>query len=53
MGAFSASSLFEDVPRYVASDCNLIVEHILINYGDFAEAGQRYYEAESSQQLFQ
>ena len=42
----------EDVPRCVACDCNLSVEHILIECGDFAEVRHRYYEAESLQQLF-
>ena len=43
----------EDVPRCVACDCNVTVEHILIECGDVAEVRQRYYEAESLQQLFQ
>ncbi len=42
----------EDVPRCVACDCNLTVEHILVECGDFAEVRQRYYDAESLQQLF-
>ncbi len=43
----------EDVPRCVACDCNLTVEHILIECDDFTEVRQRYYDAESLQQLFQ
>ncbi len=43
----------EDVPRCVACDCNLTVEHILIECGDFTEVRQRYYDAENVQQLFQ
>ena len=43
----------EDVPRWMASDCDLTVEHILIECGDFVEVRQRYYDAESLQQLFQ
>ena len=42
----------EDIPRCVACDYSLTVEHILIERGDFAEVRQRYYEAESLQQLF-
>ncbi len=43
----------EGIPRCVACDCNLTVEHVLIECGDFAEVRQQYYEAESLQQLFQ
>ena len=43
----------EDIPRCVACDCNLTVEHILIECGDFAEVRQRYYDVESLHQLFQ
>ncbi len=43
----------EDVPRCVACDCNLTVEHILIECGDFSEVRQRYHDAGSLQQLFQ
>ena len=43
----------EDVPRCVACDCSITVEHILIECGDFAEVRKRYYDAESLQQLFQ
>ena len=42
----------EDVPRCVACDCDLAVEHNLFECGDFAEVRQRYYEAENLQQLF-
>ena len=43
----------EDVPKCVACGCNLTVKHILIECGDFTEVRQRYYNAESLQQLFQ
>ena len=43
----------EDVSKCVASDCNLTLEHILIECRDFAEVGKRYYDAENLQQLFQ
>ncbi len=43
----------EDIPRCVACDCNLTVEHVLIECWDYAEVRQQYYEAESLQQLFQ
>ena len=43
----------EDILRCVACDCNLTVEHVLTEYGDFAEVRQQYYQAESLQQLFQ
>ncbi len=43
----------EDAPRCVACDRDLTVEHILIECGDFAEVRQRYFDAESLQQLFQ
>ena len=43
----------EDVPRCVACDCDFTVEHILIECGDFVEMRQKYYDAESLQQLFQ
>ena len=43
----------EDMPRCVACDCNLIVVHVLIEYGEFSEVRQQYYEAEGLQQLFQ
>ena len=33
--------------------CDLTVEHIVVECGDFAEVRERYYEAESLQQLFQ
>ena len=42
----------DDVPRFVACDCSLNVEHILIEYGDFEEVRQRY-DARNLQQLFQ
>ena len=42
-----------DVPRCVSYDCDLPVEHILIECGNFAEVRQRYYDAEKLQQLFQ
>ena len=42
----------EDVSRCVVCDCNLIVEHILIECSDFAKVRQNYYDAESLQQLF-
>ena len=42
----------KDVPRCVAWDCNLTLEHILIECGVFAEVRPRYYEVENSQQLF-
>ncbi len=42
----------KDVPRCVVCDCNVTVEHILIECGDFAEVRQRYYEAEDLQKLF-
>ena len=32
----------KDVPTCVACDCNLTVEHILIECGDFAEVRQNY-----------
>ena len=41
-----------DVPRCLACDCDLSVEHILIECEDFAEVRQRYYHAENLQQLF-
>ena len=43
----------EDVPRCVASDCNVTVEHILIECGNCVEVRQRYYDAESLQRLLQ
>ena len=43
----------EDVPRYMACDCNLTVEHVLFEGGDFAEVRQIYYDAKDLQQLFQ
>ncbi len=43
----------EDIPGCVACDCDLTVEHILIECGDFAEVRQKYFDAESLQQLFQ
>ncbi len=43
----------EDMPRCVACDGNLTVEHVLIECVDIAEVRQQYYEADSSQQLFQ
>ena len=43
----------EDVPKCVACDCDLTVEHILIECGDFAAVRQIYYDAESLQQQFQ
>ncbi len=43
----------EDRPRCVACDCNLTVEHVLNECGDFAEVRQQYYDSESLQQLFQ
>ncbi len=42
----------EDVPRYVACDYDLTLEHILIECGGFAVVRQRYYEAEDISQLF-
>ena len=42
----------EDVPRYVACDCDLTVEHIRIECEDYAEVRQRYYDAKNLQ-LFQ
>ena len=41
------------MPRCVTCDCNLTVEHILIEHGDFPEVKQKYYDAESLQKLFQ
>ena len=43
----------EDMPRDVACNYDLTVEHILIEFGDFAEVIQWYYEAETLDQLFQ
>ena len=43
----------EDVPRCVACDCDLTVEHILIECGEFAEVRQKYYDAENLRHLFQ
>ena len=43
----------EDLSRCVACDCDLTVEHILIEWGDFLEVRQRYFDAEGLQQLFQ
>ena len=43
----------DDVPRCVACDCDLTVEHILIRCGTKRELRQRYYDAENLQQLFQ
>ena len=37
----------ESIPRCVAYDCDLTVEHILIKYGDFAEGRQRYFDVEN------
>ena len=37
----------EDVPRCVACDCNLTVEHIVIECGDFGEVRQRYYDTDN------
>ena len=37
----------EDVPRCVACDCDLTVEHILIECGVFAEVRQTYFDAEN------
>ena len=37
----------EDGPRCVACECDLTVEHILIEYTGFVEVGQRYYDAEN------
>ncbi len=42
----------EAVPTCVDCDCNLTVEHILLECGDFPEIRQRYYDAEDLQQLF-
>ena len=42
----------EDVPRRVACDCDLTVEHIRIECGNFTEGRQIYYDAESLQTLF-
>ena len=42
----------EDVPACVACDCDLTVEHILIECGDLTEVRQTYYDAENLQQLF-
>ncbi len=42
----------EDVRRWVACGCELTVEHILIDCGDFAEVTQRYYDAENVQQSY-
>ena len=42
-----------DKSRCVACDCDIAVEHVLIECGDFAEVRQRYYKAENLQQLFQ
>ncbi len=42
----------EDVPRCVACDCNLTVEQILIECGDFAEVMQRYCDVESLQHMY-
>ena len=36
----------EDALKCVACDCNLTVEHILIEYGKFVEVGQIHYNAE-------
>ena len=43
----------EDVPRGVACDCYVTVEHILIECGSFAEVKQRYYDFENIRQPFQ
>ena len=43
----------QDVPRCVAFDCDLTVEHILIECGDFAEVRQNYYDVERLKKLFQ
>ena len=43
----------EYVPRCVACDCNLSVEHILNKCAGLTEIRQRYYYAENLQQLFQ
>ena len=41
-------------PYFVACDCNLTVEHFLLECGDFGEFRQRYYYAKYLlQQLFQ
>ena len=42
----------KDAPRCVACDCDLTMEHILIEYGDFAEVRQKHYHAESLRELF-
>ena len=43
----------KDVPRCVACDCDLPVGYFLIEFGDFAEVRQRYYDAQNVKQLFQ
>ncbi len=37
----------EDLLRWVACDCDLAPNHILIECGDFAEVRQRFYDAEN------
>ena len=36
----------------MACDCDLTVEHIRVEFNDFAEVRQRYDDAGNSQQLF-
>ena len=43
----------EDVPKYLACDCDLMVEHILIESGDFMEVRKIYYGAVNIPQFFQ
>ena len=42
----------EDI-QCVACNCDLTVEHIHIEYGDFTEARQRHYDAGNLRQVFQ
>ena len=43
----------EDISKCVACDCDLTVEHILMECGDFTEIRKIYYDAEKTRQLFQ
>ena len=42
----------EDLPRNVACDSDLTVEHILTESSDLTEDRQKYYAAENLQLLF-
>ena len=39
----------DDVPRWLACECDLTVEHILIECRDFVEVRQRFYNGQNLQ----